>query len=145
MTEATELADAPEINGRIKLGQQKDRSGASASDVLKAERQSLRMAKSRIISQLQKLAMRLKEKQSIEPCDVLFVVHEKTTNRHKFFGHGQLLERFMQCKPLADTFKGRENRFHQLVTKEAQSTTVEDLTPDKYAFTTRRGLRQSSL
>ena len=70
------------------------------NDVNTRVKQNLRMRKSKIMKQLGKLSTRLKAAQLIEHCSFLFVVHEKITNKFKFYGYWDLRTKFNSGQPL---------------------------------------------
>ncbi len=77
---------------------------------------------------------KLKEEQTMDPVETLFVIREKNTNRYKYCGDGELLDRFVSCKPLAESFPTRKNRYSSLVVQASAEKPVEPLTPHRYKY-----------
>lgn len=57
------------------------------------------MQKSRIVAQLKKMTVKLKD-QFLEPVESLFILYEKQHNKYKYFGCGEIVERFEKGEDL---------------------------------------------
>ena len=76
---------------KLKPGQQKFTQ--NPLEALRLKKQLLRMQKSRIVAQLKKMTVKLKD-QFLEPVESLFILYEKQHNKYKYFWCGEIVERF---------------------------------------------------
>lgn len=63
---------------------------------------ALNASKSRIMTQLKKMAIKLEQEQVYEPVGTLFIVRKRGSLLYRCFGYGELCERFIKGEPLTD-------------------------------------------
>ena len=76
---------------QLKPGQKKR--ARSREEAMWLKIRSLRMQKSRILKNLKKIVIKLRE-QVYEPLDTLFILYEHKTRKFKYFGSGELVRKF---------------------------------------------------
>ena len=95
-------------------------------------RNSERQCKTRVINALKAQASRIRRLKT-EPCEVLFVIRELKTDKYKFMGYGDVLNRFIEGKPITSCVNYKRQKY-TIPRIQDLPNKVQTLTPEKYAF-----------